>query len=128
MYNSTSSYQSTYGPSRAGIFATSSTGRASSGAAYYGVMDMSGNIWERTVTTGNATGAAFTGALGDGLLTVLGDADVTSWPAPATSVGLGLRGNGYYNTSANPSRTSDRTNATSVSNSRNYTYGGRGVR
>lgn len=128
MSNYVVSYQATYGPSRVGMFANSSTGRASSGAAYYGVMDMSGNIWERTVTTGNATGAAFTGALGDGLLTVLGDADVTSWPAPSTSVGLGLRGNAYYNTSGNPSRTSDRTNATTVSNSRNYTYGGRGVR
>lgn len=118
----------TYGPSRVGIFATGSTGRASSGASFYGVMEMSGNIWERTVTTGNATGASFTGALGDGNLTLLGDADVTTWPNVSTALGLGLRGNGYYNGSSNPSRTSDRTNATTVSNTRSYTYGGRGVR
>jgi formylglycine-generating enzyme required for sulfatase activity len=117
-----------YGPCRVGMFATSVTGRSSSGAAYYGVMEMAGNVWERTVTTGNATGAAFTGALGDGTLTVLGDADVATWPSSTTALGLGLRGNGYYNTSANPSRTSDRTNATTASPTRSYTYGGRGVR
>lgn len=117
-----------YGPCRVGMFATSSTGRASSGAAYYGVMEMSGNVWERTVTTGNAAGGAFTGALGDGELTVLGDADVATWPANATALGLGLRGNAYYNPTLNPSRTSDRTNATAVSNTRGLAYGGRGVR
>jgi len=117
-----------YGPCRVGMFATSVTGRSSSGAAYYGVMEMAGNVWERTVTTGNATGAAFTGALGDGALTVLGDADVATWPSSTTALGLGLRGNGYYNTSTNPSRTSDRTNATTASPTRSYTYGGRGVR
>jgi formylglycine-generating enzyme required for sulfatase activity len=117
-----------FGPSRVGMFATSSTGRASSGAAYYGVMDMSGNVWERTITTGNASGVSFTGALGDGLLTVLGDADVATWPAPATAIGAGSRGNGYYNPSANASRTSDRTNATSAPSTRSYTTGGRGVR
>jgi formylglycine-generating enzyme required for sulfatase activity len=117
-----------FGPCRVGMLATSTTGRASSGASYYGVMEMSGNVWERTVTTGNATGAAFTGALGDGNLTVLGDADVTSWPSVTTAVGLGLRGNGYYNINANASRTSDRTSATSASVPRSYTYGGRGVR
>jgi formylglycine-generating enzyme required for sulfatase activity len=110
------------------MFATSSSGRSSSGAAYYGVMDMSGNVWERTVTTGNATGAAFTGTLGDGTLTVLGDADVATWPSVTTAVGLGLRGNGYFNTTANPSRTSDRTSATAATPIRSYTYGGRGVR
>ncbi len=117
-----------YGPSRVGIFATSSSGRASAGASYYGVMEMSGNVWERIVTTGNASGAAYTGALGDGELTQLGDANVATWPAPSTAVGSGFRGNGYYNNSPNASRTSDRTSANSASTIRNQTYGGRGVR
>ena len=117
-----------YGPTRVGIFATSSTGRASSGAAYYGVMEMSGNVWERTITTGNASGAAFTGNLGDGTLTLLGDANVTNWPNPTTAVGAGSRGNGYYNNIANASRTSDRTSATTPPSTRTYTVGGRGVR
>jgi formylglycine-generating enzyme required for sulfatase activity len=128
IFNSSVAFQATFGPTRVGLFATSSSGRASAGAAYYGVMEMSGNVWERTVSTGNATGAAFTGALGDGELTNIGDANVANWPVLSTGVGLGLRGNAYYNPSANPSRTSDRSNATTVSNARNYTYGGRGVR
>lgn len=128
LFNGSVTFQATFGPVRVGLFATSSSGRASSGAAYYGVMEMSGNVWERTVTTGNAIGASFTGALGNGELTLLGDADVATWPSNTTGIGLGLRGNAYYNPSANPSRTSDRSNATTVSNTRNYTYGGRGVR
>jgi hypothetical protein len=91
-------------------------------------MEMSGNVWERIITTGNASGAAYTGALGDGELTQLGDANVATWPAPSTAVGSGLRGNGYYNNSPNASRTSDRTSASSASAIRNQTYGGRGVR
>jgi formylglycine-generating enzyme required for sulfatase activity len=117
-----------YGPTRVGIFATGSTGRASSGAAYYGVMEMAGNVWERVVNTSNASGVAFTGALGDGALTVLGDADVANWPSPATAIGAGSRGNGYYNVNANSSRTSDRTSISSAPTSRTYTVGGRGVR
>ena len=117
-----------YGPVRVGIFATGSTGRASSGAAYYGVMEMAGNVWERVVNTSNASGVAFTGVLGDGNLTVLGDADVANWPAPATAIGAGSRGNGYYNVNANSSRTSDRTSVSTVPSSRTYTVGGRGVR
>ena len=84
--------------------------------------------FQNGLKTGNAAGGAFTGALGDGELTVLGDADVATWPANATALGLGLRGNAYYNPTLNPSRTSDRTNATAVSNTRGLAYGGRGVR
>lgn len=118
-----------FGPGRVGIFANTSTGRASSGSSYFGVMEMAGNVWERTVTTGNATGAAFTGTLGDGNLTLLGDADVVSWPSPSTAVGSGFRGNGYYSPgSLNACRTSDRSSAATAQTSRNQGYGGRGVR
>ena len=120
--------QPTYGPIRAGIFATGSSGRASSGATYYGVMEMSGNVWERTVTTGNAAGASYTGVLGDGALAISGDADAPSWPNAVTGLGSGGRGNGYYNNNANPSRTSDRTSASNLAAARSYTVGGRGVR
>lgn len=116
-----------YGPSRVGIFATGSTGRASSGASYYGVMEMGGNLYERTVTTGNVQGVAFTGALGDGNLTNIGFADVANWP-DATALGAGARGNAYYSTSAIYSRTSDRSFAAYTYAARSQTYGGRGVR
>ena len=96
-----------YGPLRCGIFATGSSGRASSGASYYGAMEMSGNLWERVIVTANATGTAFSGVLGDGTLTVNGDSNQTNWPAPLTAIGVGLRGGDYVNTAAYP-RTSDR--------------------
>jgi formylglycine-generating enzyme required for sulfatase activity len=123
--NSTSS---SYGPLRVGIFATSSSGRASSGASYYGAMEMGGNLWERVVTTGNASGVAFTGNNGDGTLDVNGEANQTSWPAPTTATGSGFRGGEYYTTPANYVRVSDRTSASFVGTTRSYTYGGRGVR
>lgn len=45
------------GPARVGIFAanTSNFSRETSGASYYGIMELSGNLWERTVPTGLST-------------------------------------------------------------------------
>jgi formylglycine-generating enzyme required for sulfatase activity len=121
------SASTSYGPLRVGIFATSSSGRASSGASYYGAMEMGGNLWERVVTTGNASGVAFTGNNGDGTLDVNGEANQTSWPAPTTATGSGYRGGDYYNTPTFV-RISDRTSGSYVQNTRNNNSGGRGVR
>ena len=68
------------GPVRVGIFATSSSNRAASGASYYGVMDMSGNVWEQVIRIENTTGRAFTGLIGNGTLNTNGDADTSNWP------------------------------------------------
>src|SRR5690554_456788 len=114
-----------YGPARAGMFARASTGRASSGAAYYGVMDMGGNLWERTVAVFTADGIAFTGNLGDGTLSNLGDANQATWPSPETGAGSSFKGGGYEALST-LLRTSQRSSSTN--NNRNQTYGGRGVR
>ncbi|MCW3103705.1 MAG: hypothetical protein JWO09_2145 [Bacteroidetes bacterium] len=116
-----------YGPLRAGIFATGSSGRASAGATYYGVMEMGGNLWERTVTTGNAAGVAYTGVAGDGTLDVNGEANQATWPSPVTATGSGFRGGDYVNTAVYV-RTSDRASATSAVTTRSYNQGGRGVR
>lgn len=116
-----------YGPLRAGVFATGSSGRASAGASYYGAMEMGGNVWERTVTTGNASGVAFTGNSGDGTLDAAGQANQSSWPSPVTATGSGFRGGDYVNTAAYVC-TSDRGSATTVLATRNYNHGGRGVR
>jgi formylglycine-generating enzyme required for sulfatase activity len=116
-----------YGPMRVGVFASSSSGRASSGASYYGAMEMGGNVWERVVTTANPTGTAFTGALGDGTLSVIGDANQATWPAPATAIGSGYRGGDYTNAPVYV-RTSDRTSAAAVAITRDVNAGGRGVR
>lgn len=75
-------------PFRVGIFAGNvlNTGRVTSGATYYGIMEMTGNVWEFMVTAANAAGRSFTGVHGDGRLNSRGDATVDYWP--------GINGNG----------------------------------
>ena len=68
------------GPLRSGYAATSSTDRESSGATYYGVLDMTGNIFDQYVTVGDKTGRAFLGTHGNGELTSGGYADIADWP------------------------------------------------
>ncbi|MCX6157569.1 MAG: hypothetical protein NTY74_06295 [Ignavibacteriae bacterium] len=116
------------GPVRVGIFAGNglNTGRVSAGATYYGIMEMSGNLWERPVTVGNPTGRGFTGTHGNGVLNTAGDADALTWPG-INSEGAGFRG-GYWSGSDTNLRVSDRPNAASTYIVRHYFYGGRGVR
>ncbi len=116
------------GPVRGGIFAGSgnNTGRVTAGATYYGIMEMSGNLWERPVTVGNSTGRGFTGTNGNGLLDAAGDADASTWPG-IDAVGAGFRGGGWYNSEAFL-RVSDRIVAAFAINDRYYYCGGRGVR
>jgi formylglycine-generating enzyme required for sulfatase activity len=96
MYGNTSS--DIGGPIRVGIFAAngSNSGRVSAGASYWGIMELSGNVWERPVTIDNGTGRAFTGMHGDGVLTSNGDADAATWPG-TDSVGAGWRGGSWFN-------------------------------
>lgn len=115
-----------YGPVRVGAFASGTSGRASSGAAYYGAMEMGGNVWEHVVNT-TAAGVTFTGANGDGTISANGDANQAGWPSPTTAAGTGFRGGSYIDVAARV-RTSDRAAATSVDAARYPTYGGRGVR
>jgi hypothetical protein len=110
---------------RTGIFATSSTARATSGAGYYGNMELSGNLWERVVTLGNATGRTFSGVHGNGTLTAAGASDVAGWPAAA---GTGWKGGSWLNTTTNSATTSDRAEANNANNTRSADAGGRGVR
>jgi formylglycine-generating enzyme required for sulfatase activity len=96
------------GPIRVGIFAanTSNSGRVTAGASYWGIMELSGNLWERDVTLYNATGRAFTGTQGDGLLSSNGDANTATWPG-VDAVGSGTRGGGWDGNADNQ-RVSDR--------------------
>ena len=84
------------GPLRVGIFAASiaTPSREESGATFYGVMEMSGNLWERSVTIGNATGLLFTGTHGNGGLDANGDANEVPWPGTG-AVGAGFRGGAW---------------------------------
>ena len=82
------------GPCRSGIFAKSYTDRIFSGGSFYGIMELSLNLWERAVTVGNITGRAFIGNHGDGLIGANADANATSWPTGTLGGGGSLRGGG----------------------------------
>lgn len=114
------------GPMRVGCLGQSVNTRQGVGATYYGIMEMSGNLWERAVTVGNTTGRAFTGANGDGVLDANGDANTTNWPG-TTATGAGFRG-GDWAHNASYLRVSDRIDAAYTISVRYSNYGGRGVR
>jgi formylglycine-generating enzyme required for sulfatase activity len=102
-----------YGPLRAGIFAANSgnTGRVTAGSTYYGIMEMSGNVYEQAVTVGNADGRSYIGHPGNGRLSPLAEQN-ESWPTTFTG-GVGFRGGYYAITAANTLMVADRSNATS---------------
>jgi formylglycine-generating enzyme required for sulfatase activity len=113
------------GPLRVGNFAMGVTSRVASGAGFYGVMELSGNLYEIAVTVGSSTGRAFEGRYhGDGVLASGGGHNVTSWPG---SGGFGLRG-ASWNYACTASYLSSRVfGAASFPNREDY-IGGRGVR
>ncbi len=142
-------YSNIGGPARCGIFAASSSNhtRVETGATYYGVMEMSGNLFERTVHLGSLAGRTFRGNHGDGVLLANGYGNVDYWPGingnmiytisnnaylGTTGItgyaGIGLRGGTFVFTVLNQ-RISDRNMAGQVgSTTRDGSYGGRGVR
>lgn len=112
------------GPLRCGIFAASTSGptRAEAGATYYGMMEMSGNLYERPVAFGNVGGRTFRGTHGDGKLAADGSVDGNSdWK------GCGLRG-GNWLTSASRMGVSYRKQASYQGSARYYEWGWRCVR
>ena len=142
-----STWGSGNGPLRVGIFAanTNNSGRITSGATYYGIMEMSGNVAERAVTLGNMAGRSFTGLHGNGSLFTDGSANVDFWPGingnldPNTAnttfggtigvtdgAGTGNRGGSMNQTTQ--ARVSDRISANSASTIRANNFGFRGVR
>jgi formylglycine-generating enzyme required for sulfatase activity len=133
-----------FGPLRGGAFATSSTNREQSGASIYGIMEMTGNVYERCVTVGNEAGRSYTGIHGNGLLEADGFADVDFWPgvngnASAStantsyggttgvieSAGAGFRGGAWIDPVFS---ISNRGGSTTTNNRRQPDWGGRGVR
>ena len=125
------------GPLRSGFAATAtSTTRESAGASYYGVMELSGNLWSRVVSVGNANGVLFNGTHGDGVLSALGYADGVAlqyWPGYSNSheitgiTGSGFRG-GIWLADDTYARVSDRSYAAYPHPARENNYGGRLVR
>ena len=126
------------GPLRSGIFAASSTNRISSGASYYGVLDLSGNLKERVVTVGNSTGLDFDGQQGDGVLSTAsgfeGNANTSNWPGMDTTLANGITGangsgfrGGAWSDGSNLLRISERAEAALILISATSSFGGRGV-
>jgi hypothetical protein len=76
-----------YGPVRVGMFADSASNRVKAGATYYGIMEMSGNMYETvarlpysSVSTTNYS-TSFTNAThGNGNLNSSGNSDVSNFP------------------------------------------------
>ncbi len=77
VYNNTGGVN---GPMRVGNFAQSATNREQAGAGYYGIMELTGNVWEDVVLVGSVAGRSFTGIHGNGALNANGQADVNFWP------------------------------------------------
>lgn len=114
------------GPFRVGIYATATSNRQKAGSSYWGIMELSGNLWERPVTIGDATGRSFTGLVGNGELDVNGNANVNLWPGTDAG-GAGLRG-GNWVSAAVYARASDRDRAANVYAARANNCGWRAVR
>ncbi len=113
------------GPVRVDLFAAPGRTREQSGASYWGILGLAGNVQERPICVANEHGRAFTGAHGDGELDANGRADAPCWcgtgPVPA-----GRRGGDWLH--GVPGMLAERGGA-------NYTFagpcvctGGRGVR
>jgi formylglycine-generating enzyme required for sulfatase activity len=124
----------TQGPLRVGIFAASAMGlpsadRATAGATYYGIMEMSGNVWERAVSVGSPQGRVFAGSHGNGALSATGAAANTDWPGGTTALGVGQRGGSFFTPNTEDSLSiSGRRFANYLAPVRSPVYGGRGVR
>lgn len=117
-------------PFRVGSFGynTGTNTRQASGAGYYGAMELSGNLQERVVTVGNASGRLFErNRHGDGNLDNNGNADVPTWPSNTTAIGSGVRG-GAWDVNSTVMPISNRRRAGSASPGRSLSYAGRGCR
>ena len=144
-------YTTTYGtgPVRTGIMSASVTNknRIETGASYYGIMELTGNVSERSVSLGTIAGRSYTGLNGNGKLNNAGDADVDYWPGingnasnviantvyggttgVTNSAGAGRRLSSYNQSITNFGRVSDRYYTNSAFAYREHTGGIRLVR
>jgi formylglycine-generating enzyme required for sulfatase activity len=107
------------GPVRCGIFAANAanTGRVTSGASYYGIMELGGNLGEHA-----ALHPSYLGTHGDGALTPSGMTDLADWPELAA-----IRG-GSFQSSASFMHVSDVSEGGDGDYHRVKNHGARGAR
>lgn len=132
IYNLTRGPQA--GPRRCGMAAASilNPSRREAGASYYGVMEMTGNVWELAISTGSVNGRNFNGNNhGNGIISnSTGNSTVAGWPpvsGASNALGTGVRGGGHPS-SAPKLRVSSRDLANTIINSRFTDVSGRLVR
>jgi formylglycine-generating enzyme required for sulfatase activity len=105
------------------------TPREETGASYFGIMGLSGNLWEFVVSLGTDKGRSYLGEHGTGNLdTAAGPASPNSWPTPDNQ-GIGFRGGSWY-TKTTSGRMADRSFASGLTGytERSHDTGVRGVR
>jgi formylglycine-generating enzyme required for sulfatase activity len=118
-------YAGLTGGLRNGFAATTNTNRTRAGASYYGVMELSGNLWEYVVKALNQ-GLFFNGNNGDGELAINGNANQPGWEPD----GGGHKGGAWNSGVVGVFRDlaiSDRFYIDLATNNRRNTTGGRGV-
>lgn len=116
------------GPVGAGIFARDATqSRVATGATYYGIMEMAGNMHETIINVQDNQAKNYTGVWGDGVL----DSDLihneSDWPQ-GYNKGWGMRGGSYRTQDNEEYRISDRQDASRGESVNRSRLGGRGVR
>jgi formylglycine-generating enzyme required for sulfatase activity len=68
------------------------TKRECTGASYYGVMDLCGNVWENIISVGRLEGRSYLPEHGKGYLDADGHHIMKEWPDSHTAIGCGVRG------------------------------------
>jgi len=124
------------GPLRVGVFATGNSTREQSGATYYGIMDMSGNLNEFAHYIGYAgTANLLSESMGNGTLSINGNANQSNWygldnNGEVTTVTLGgARGGAWHiSTPVNQGQLYLSSRYSAINGSRSRLTGGRGVR
>jgi len=124
-------------PFRVGIFAANpaNTGRVTAGATYYGIMEMTGNVYEDVIMVGDPASRAYDGLPGDGAVDSNGDENQPDWPAFFIFSGPGqiggFRGGGLTDPTLRHYTVSDRSrgySTTASSAPASPDGGGRGAR
>lgn len=118
-------HASVQGPLRNGSLGNHADAITSSGASVYGVYELSGSLWTRVVTIGHATGRAFTGDHGNGVLQANGNHDISNLSLNS----MGWRGGSWREASTQYSKVCDRFHGAGNGYSvRDNVHGGRLVR
>ena len=113
---------------RCGFSSTNMSTRINSGNTFYGVKEMTGNVWEQVVNL-SEFGLLFKGTHGDGTIDEFGNADISDWES-ISGKASGVKGGGWnsgiqipYNDCA----VSDRFYIYQNQNNKRNTVGGRGI-